>query len=153
MWEPWWQTPPVGSVHFVPTHLFTFFFHTAGSPVPFCNDVANTLNSLDFYCSFTQALWQQYFLGWNVLFSAHLVTHRGSTNCNSTLDTMYPCVNYRGGECYAQLCLQWIPRNPCMRIPVPPISLSVTSGPPRRPILLMSSLKGLNACSLSLRVA
>ncbi len=40
-----------------------------------------------------------------------------------TLDTMYPCVNNREGECYAQLCLPWIPTNPFLLIPMPPISL------------------------------
>ncbi len=29
----------------------------------------------------------------------------GAQNCNPTLDTMYPCIDYMEVECYAQLCL------------------------------------------------
>ncbi len=47
----------------------------------------------------------------------------GAQNCNPTLDTIYPWVDYREGECYVQLCLPWIPRNPSLWIPMPPVSL------------------------------
>ncbi len=35
-------------------------------------------------------------------------------NYNLTLDTMYPFIDYMEGECYAQLYLPWIPRNPSL---------------------------------------
>ncbi len=47
----------------------------------------------------------------------------GLQYCNPTLDTMYPCVDYREGECYSQLYLLWIPGNPSLWIPMPPVSL------------------------------
>ncbi len=43
----------------------------------------------------------------------------GAQDCNLTLDTMYLCIDYREGE----LCLLWIPINPSLWIPVPPVSL------------------------------
>ncbi len=59
----------------------------------------------------------------NTFCSAHLCHTKGINNCNHTVDTMYPCINYREGECFVQLCLLWIPKNRSLWIPVPPDSL------------------------------
>ncbi len=47
----------------------------------------------------------------------------GAKNCTPTWDTMYPCIDYREKERYAQLCLPWIPRNLSLWIPLPTVSL------------------------------
>ncbi len=52
--------------------------------------------------------------------SAHLVIKGG---LRFVILLWIPCVDYREGECYAQLCLSWIPGNPSLWIPVPPVSL------------------------------
>ena len=62
------------------------------------------------------------FLGGDAYFfcSAHLVIQGG---LRFVILLWIPCVDYREGECYAQLCLSWIPGNPSLWIPVPPVSL------------------------------
>ncbi len=53
----------------------------------------------------------------------YLVIH-GSTHNNILLDgTVYPWINYREGECYAQLHLIWTPGDPSLLIPVSLIRL------------------------------
>ncbi len=47
----------------------------------------------------------------------------GGLSFNPTLDTMYPCIDFKEGEWYTQLCLPWSPMNPSLWIPVPPVSL------------------------------
>ncbi len=61
------------------------------------------------------------FLDWDFLLRN--MSCMGARNSNPTLDTMYSCIDYREGECYAKLCLLWIPRNLSLWIPTPPASL------------------------------
>ncbi len=47
----------------------------------------------------------------------------GVQNCNPTLDTMYPCIDYREGECYDQLSLPLDSQDTSLWILVSPVSL------------------------------
>ncbi len=64
-----------------------------------------------------------FFGGRDTVSILHTLSYRGSSIVILLLDTMYPCVDYREGECYTQLWLPWIPRNPPLWIPVPPVCL------------------------------
>ncbi len=78
------------------------------------------------YCSFPCNVIFFDGLDWDFyLFCTTCHTDR-TQKCNPSLDTMYPYVNFREGECYAQLCSHWIPRNPSLWIPVSPDSLYYT---------------------------
>ncbi len=59
-------------------------------------------------------------LGFLMIWPCHT---QGVHKCNLTLDTMYTCIDYRERACYAQLCLLWIPGNPSLCIPKPPVFL------------------------------
>ncbi len=63
-----------------------------------------------------------YFLGGDayIFYSALLVIQGG---LRFVILLWIPCFDYREGECYAQLCLAWIPGNPSLWISMPPVSL------------------------------